>query len=260
MQMAARHLSPVTLELGGKSPCIIDKEVDIAFAARKIAWGKFLNAGQTCVAPDYLLLHEDVKDQFLAALKKTILGMYGPDPKQSPDFARIISDRRYQAVARFLAEGDVFLGGESDASERYIAPTVILNVTREDAIMKEEIFGPILPVIVYRDQQEVFSHIAENPYPLALYIFSSNKKTAEYYIEHIRFGGGCVNNTLIHLGNPDLPFGGVGTSGIGQYHGEHGFDTFSRVKSIMKTPTWFDAPLWYPPYGNNIRWIRKIFW
>lgn len=260
MQMAARHLSPVTLELGGKSPCIIDKEVDIAFAARKIAWGKFLNAGQTCVAPDYLLLHEDVKDQFLAALKKTILGMYGPDPKQSPDFARIISDRRYQAVARFLADGDVFLGGESDASERYIAPTVILNVTREDAIMKEEIFGPILPVIVYRDQQEVFSHIAENPYPLALYIFSSNKKTAEYYIEHIRFGGGCVNNTLIHLGNPDLPFGGVGTSGIGQYHGEHGFDTFSRVKSIMKTPTWFDAPLWYPPYGNNIRWIRKIFW
>jgi aldehyde dehydrogenase (NAD+) len=125
--------------------------------------------------------------------------------------------------------------------------------------MKEEIFGPILPVIVYRERQEVFQHIAANPYPLALYIFSSNSKTSEYYIENIRFGGGCVNNTLIHLGNPDLPFGGVGTSGIGQYHGEHGFDTFTQVKSIMKTPTWFDAPLWYPPYKNNVKWIRKIF-
>jgi aldehyde dehydrogenase (NAD+) len=259
MQMAAKHLSPVTLELGGKSPCIVDREADVDFAAKKIAWGKMLNAGQTCVAPDYLLLHEDVKDQFLASFRKVISQMYGADPKQSPDFARIISDRRFDALVKFLGDGEIMFGGETDASERYIAPTVILNVQKDDAIMKEEIFGPILPVIVYREQQEVFQHIAANPYPLALYIFSSNKKTSEYYIENIRFGGGCVNNTLIHLGNPDLPFGGVGTSGIGQYHGEHGFDTFTQVKSIMKTPTWFDAPLWYPPYKNNVKWIKKIF-
>lgn len=259
MQMAAKHLSPVTLELGGKSPCIVDREADVDFAAKKIVWGKMLNAGQTCVAPDYLLLHEDVKDKFLASFKKVICEMYGNDPKQSPDFARIISDRRFQALVKFLGDGEILFGGETDASERYIAPTVILNVKGEDAIMKEEIFGPILPVIIYRERQEVFQHIAANPYPLALYIFSSNKKTSEYFIENIRFGGGCVNNTLIHLGNPDLPFGGVGTSGIGQYHGKHGFDTFTQVKSIMKTPTWFDAPLWYPPYKNNVKWIKKIF-
>ncbi len=259
MSMAAKHLSPVTLELGGKSPCIIDKEVDIKFAAKKIAWGKLLNAGQTCVAPDYLLLHEDVKEEFLDALKKTIRDMYGEDPKLSPDFARIISDRRYEALVQYLGEGKIIFGGQTDAQERYIAPTVIVDVQKNDLIMKEEIFGPILPVIIYREKQEVFQWISENPYPLALYIFTSNKKTAEDYIGSIRFGGGCVNNTLVHLGNPDLPFGGVGTSGIGQYHGEHGFDTFSKVKSIMKTPTWFDAPLWYPPYKNNIKWIRKIF-
>ncbi len=259
MQMAAKHLSPVTLELGGKSPCIVDKEVDVDFAAKKIAWGKLLNAGQTCVAPDYLLLHEDVKDKFLTSLQKIIQQMYGPDPKQSPDFARIISDRRYNALVNFLGNGEILFGGETDASERYIAPTVIINARKDDAIMNEEIFGPILPVIVYRNREEVFQHIAEHPYPLALYIFSSNSKTAEHYIENIRFGGGCVNNTLIHLGNPDLPFGGVGTSGIGQYHGEHGFETFSSVKSIMKTPTWFDVPLWYPPYRNNVKWIKKIF-
>ncbi len=259
MQMAAKHLSPVTLELGGKSPCIVDREADVDFAAKKIAWGKMLNAGQTCVAPDYLLLHEDVKDKFLASFKKVIIEMYGSDPKQSPDFARIISDRRFRALVKFLGDGEILFGGETDASERYIAPTVILNVKKEDAIMKEEIFGPILPVIIYRERQEVFQHIAANPYPLALYVFSANKETSEHYIANIRFGGGCVNNTLIHLGNPDLPFGGVGTSGIGQYHGEHGFDTFTQVKSIMKTPTWFDAPLWYPPYKNNIKWIKKIF-
>jgi aldehyde dehydrogenase (NAD+) len=259
MQMAAKHLSPVTLELGGKSPCIVDKEVDIDFAAKKIAWGKLLNAGQTCVAPDYLLLHEDVKDKFLASFREIVQQMYGPDPKQSPDFARIISDRRYEALVKYLGNGEILFGGETDPSERYIAPTVIMNAGKDDAIMKEEIFGPILPVIVYRNREEVIQHIAEHPYPLALYVFSSNKRTAEYYIENIRFGGGCVNNTLIHLGNPDLPFGGVGTSGIGQYHGEHGFDTFSKVKSIMKTPTWVDVPLWYPPYRDNIKWIKKIF-
>jgi len=259
MEMASRHLSPVTLELGGKSPCIVDREVNIEFAARKIAWGKFLNAGQTCVAPDYVLVHEDVKDALVQALQKTIRSMYGEDPKQSPDFARIISERRYAALTRYLGDGRTLLGGETDASERYIAPTLLDMVTIDDKVMQEEIFGPILPIISYKEKEDVLRWIAANPYPLALYVFTSRKKTAEHYIENIRFGGGCVNNTLIHLGNPDLPFGGVGTSGIGQYHGEHGFDTFSKVKSVMKTPTWLDAPLWYPPYGNNVKWLRKIF-
>jgi aldehyde dehydrogenase (NAD+) len=259
MEMAAKHLSPVTLELGGKSPCIIDREVDMKFAARKIAWGKFLNAGQTCVAPDYVLVHEDVREQFIETMKKTIRDMYGDDPKQSPDFARIISDKRYATLTRYLDEGRIVLGGQADASERYIAPTLMDNVSLDDKVMQDEIFGPILPMISYKTRAEVMQWIDANPYPLALYIFSSNKKTSEDYITNIRFGGGCVNNTLIHLGNPDLPFGGVGTSGIGQYHGEHGFNTFSKVKSVMKTPTWLDAPLWYAPYKDNIKWVKKIF-
>jgi aldehyde dehydrogenase (NAD+) len=259
MQMAAKHLSPVTLELGGKSPCIVDREVDIKFAAKKIAWGKLLNAGQTCVAPDYLLVHEDVKDKFIETLKNTIVEMYGNDASKSPDYARMISDRRYNTVARYLNDGKVIFGGEVNAADRYIAPTLIDDVKADSPIMKEEIFGPILPIISYKDKQEVFQWIAKNPYPLALYVFTSNNKTAEHYIDNIRYGGGCVNNTLIHLGNPELPFGGVGTSGMGQYHGEHGFSTFSNIKSVVKTPTWIDAPLWYPPYKNNIKWIRKFF-
>jgi aldehyde dehydrogenase (NAD+) len=259
MQMAARHLSPVTLELGGKSPCIVDREVDIRFAAKKIAWGKFLNAGQTCVAPDYLLVHEDVKDKFIEALKNTIREMYGEDASKSPDFARMITDRRYNTVIRYLDNGKIIFGGQVNAADRYIAPTLIDDVDADSPIMKDEIFGPVLPIISYRDKKEVLDWVKKNPYPLALYVFTSNNRTADFYIENIRFGGGCINNTLIHLGNPDLPFGGVGTSGIGQYHGEHGFNTFSNLKSIVKTPTWIDAPLWYPPYKNNIKWIRKIF-
>lgn len=259
MEMAATHLSPVTLELGGKSPCIVDKHANIEFAAKKVVWSKLVNAGQTCVAPDYLLVHEDIREQFIAAIKKWITTMYGEDPKQSPDYPRMISDRRYQAVSRYLQEGEIIFGGQTDASQRYIAPTLITNISKDNLVMKEEIFGPVLPVISYRDDKEVMEWIDHNPYPLALYIYTNNKKVADFYIENVRFGGGCVNNGLVHLGNPELPFGGVGTSGIGQYHGEHGFNTFSRVKSVMKTPTWFDAPLMYPPYKDNLKWLRRIF-
>jgi aldehyde dehydrogenase (NAD+) len=259
MEMAARHLSPVTLELGGKSPCIVDKDANIEFAAKKVIWSKMVNAGQTCVAPDYLLVHEDIKEKFIVALKKYITTMYGEDPKQSPDFPRIISDRRFGAIIRYLEEGKIIFGGQTDASERYIAPTLLTNVSKTDLVMKEEVFGPVLPIISYKDDAEAMEWIAYNPYPLALYIYTNNKKVADHYIERVRFGGGCVNNGLIHLGNPELPFGGVGTSGIGQYHGEHGFNTFSRIKSIMKTPTWFDVPLLYPPYKDNLKWIRRIF-
>jgi aldehyde dehydrogenase (NAD+) len=259
MELASRHLSPVTLELGGKSPCIVDKNADIEFSAKKLAWSKFVNAGQTCVAPDYLLVHEDIREKFIEALKRVITKMYGQDPITSPDYSRIISEKRYQTLTRYLVEGEIIFGGQTDASQRYIAPTIITNVSKEDLLMKEEIFGPVLPVIGYRNDAEVLQWISYNPYPLALYIYTKNKKVADFYINNVRFGGGCVNNGLIHLGNPELPFGGVGTSGVGQYHGEHGFNTFSRIKSVTKTPTWVDAPLWYAPYKGNLKWIKKIF-
>jgi aldehyde dehydrogenase (NAD+) len=258
MEMAAKHLSPVTLELGGKSPCIVDKHADLAFSARKIAWSKLVNAGQTCVAPDYILVHEDVHDKFIETLKQTITAMYGEDAKQSPDYPRMISDRRFNAVIRYLEEGTIIYGGQVDAVQRYIAPTIITNVSADDLVMKEEIFGPVMPVISYKDEKEVLQWIARNPYPLALYVYTKKKKVADFFIENVRFGGGCVNNGLVHLGNPDLPFGGVGTSGIGEYHGRHGFNTFSRLKSVVKTPTWGDLPVAYAPYKDKIKWIRKL--
>ena len=260
MEMAARHLSPITLELGGKSPCIIDKEVNLDFAAKKVAWSKLINAGQTCVAPDYLLVHEDIKESFLLKLREAITRMYGGDPKSSADFPRIISDRRFRILEGYLEnKQQVIFGGASNAAERYISPTILDGVSADDKVMKEEIFGPILPVISYKDHREVLDWIDRNPYPLALYVYTNNKKTARFFTENVRFGGGCINNGVIHLGNPDLPFGGVGTSGIGQSHGRHGFDTFTREKGMMFTPTWIDAPLWYAPYRNNLKWIRKIF-
>jgi aldehyde dehydrogenase (NAD+) len=259
MQMAARHLSPVTLELGGKSPCIVEKDARLDYAAKKIAWSKMINAGQTCVAPDYLLVHADIRDAFIEKLKGAFRKMLGEDPRQSPDFGRLINRKRYEALQRFLQEGRIIYGGESDPDTLFIAPTLIDGVRAEDPVMQEEIFGPILPVITYRTRDEVLQWIARNPYPLSLYVYSSSSATADFYVNNVRFGGGCVNNGLIHLGNPDIPFGGVGYSGIGQYHGKHGFDTFTRPKSVMYSPTWFDAPLWYAPYGNSVKWIRKIF-
>jgi aldehyde dehydrogenase (NAD+) len=259
MEMAAKHLSPVTLELGGKSPCIIDKDVNLDFAARKVAWSKLINAGQTCVAPDYLLVHEQVKDVFIEKLKSAFQKMLGDQPQQSPDFGRMINKKRYQTVSRYLSDGKVVYGGETDEADLYIAPTILEGVKITDAVMQEEIFGPVLPVITYSRNEEVLDWIEKNPYPLALYVFTSNRSTGKFFMEKVRFGGGCINNAVIHLGNPDIPFGGVGTSGIGQYHGKQGFDTFTRPKSIMKTPTWFDAPLWYAPYKNHVKWIKLLF-
>ena len=259
MEMAAKHLSPVTLELGGKSPCIIDKDVNLDFAARKVAWSKLINAGQTCVAPDYLLVHEQVKEVFLEKLKSAFQKMLGDQPQLSPDFGRMINKKRFQAVSKYLSEGKIVHGGESDEADLYIAPTILEGVKITDAVMQEEIFGPVLPVITYSRNEEVLDWIEKNPYPLALYVFTSNRSTEKFFMEKVRFGGGCINNAVIHLGNPDIPFGGVGTSGIGQYHGKQGFDTFTRPKSIMKTPTWFDAPLWYAPYKNHVKWIKLLF-
>jgi len=259
MQDAAGMLSPVTLELGGKSPCIVDKKADLQVAARKVAWSKLINAGQTCVAPDYVLVHEEVKDKFVSLLKEQIVKMYGEDPQKSPDYPRLINKRRYQALTKYLEDAKVLHGGRTDESDLYIEPTVIEGVQQYDPVMQEEIFGPILPVLTYRDHSEVLDYIAWNPYPLALYVFTNSRETERFYIENVRFGGGCVNNGLVHLGNPDLPFGGVGYSGMGQYHGKDGFDTFTRAKAVMRSPTWFDAPLWYAPFKENIRFIRLFF-
>ena len=259
MEMAAKHLSPVTLELGGKSPCIIDKDVNLRHAALKVAWSKIINAGQTCVAPDYVLVHEEVKDRFIEKLKSAFDKMMGDKPQQSPDYGRMINKKRYHAVNNYLAQGKIVYGGQTDEADLYIAPTILEDVKITDTVMQEEIFGPVLPVISYRNREEVLEWIEQNPYPLALYVYTNNKSTEKFYTEQVRFGGGCINNGVIHLGNPDIPFGGVGTSGIGQYHGKQGFDTFTRPKSIMKSPTWFDVPLWYAPYKNHVKWIKLLF-
>jgi aldehyde dehydrogenase (NAD+) len=259
MQMAARHLSPVTLELGGKSPCIIEPDAKLDYAARKVAWSKIINAGQTCVAPDYVLVHESVREAFVEKLRASFRSMLGDDPRQSPDYGRLINRKRFEAIEKLMHQGEITYGGDTDAEALYIAPTIIEQVSADDPVMQEEIFGPVLPVISYRTRDEVLQWIERHPYPLAFYIYTSRRATADFYINQVRFGGGCVNNGLIHLGNPDIPFGGVGYSGLGQYHGRHGFDTFTRPKSVLTSPTWFDAPLWYAPYRDTAKWIRKIF-
>jgi aldehyde dehydrogenase (NAD+) len=255
MAAAAKHLTPVTLELGGKSPCIIDKYVSLAKAARRIAWGKFVNAGQTCVAPDYLLVHAEVKDVFLSHLLQAIRKFYGDDPALSPDYPRMVNKKRFDAVKRLMSHGRVLIGGQANEEDLYIAPTVLDEVRLDDPVMQEEIFGPLLPVLTFSDIHDVPSIITHNPYPLALYLFSSSKKTQQYILDNVRFGGGCINDTLMHLGNPDIPFGGVGTSGFGAYHGKFSFDTFTHAKGVLSTTTVVDIPLRYPPYG---KWAEKI--
>ncbi|MES2648518.1 MAG: aldehyde dehydrogenase [Bacteroidota bacterium] len=258
MEAAAKQLSPVTLELGGKSPCIVDKDANLDFAARRIAWGKWINAGQTCVAPDYLLVHASVKDKLVQKISAATNKMFGSNPQQSPDFPRIINDKRWETVAGYLEEGNIVFGGESDRNDRYIAPTIIENFTADSKLMQEEIFGPVLPVITFQEKEEVLDWVNKNPYPLACYVYTSSKNTAAFYRDQIRFGGGAINNSLQHLGVPGLPFGGVGYSGMNSYHGKTGFLTFSHQKSMLHTPTWFDTPLLYAPFKDHVKWLRKM--
>lgn len=259
MEMAAKQLCPVTLELGGKSPCIIDKDANLKHAAKKIAWSKFVNAGQTCVAPDYILVHETIKENFIEEIKKVLLKMYGEAPQSSPDYSRIINEQRFDKLIGYLQKGNILLGGQFDVSDKFIAPTIIENISLQDALMQEEIFGPILPIITFKKLEETLRVIESSPSPLALYVYTNDKKTEKFFIDNVKFGGGCINNSLIHLGNPDLPFGGVGYSGMGQYHGKYGFDIFTRAKSVLKSATWFDVSLWYAPYKNNIKWLKRFF-
>lgn len=258
MEAAAKNLTPVTLELGGKSPCVVDKTADIETAARRIIWGKCINAGQTCVAPDYVLVEEGVKPKLLEALKNAIQEFYGDAPKQSPDYPRIVNRDHFDRLKGYLKEGTIYCGGETDESENYISPTVLTDVDSGAKLMEEEIFGPILPVLTFREIGEAIDLINAKPKPLAFYAFTENDKTESQLLNQCSFGGGAVNDVVAYLGNPNLPFGGVGASGMGNYHGKASFDTFSHTKSIMKKALWLDIPFRYPPYDGKLKWIKRI--
>ncbi|MGD1914440.1 MAG: aldehyde dehydrogenase family protein, partial [Rivularia sp. (in: cyanobacteria)] len=259
MEAAAKQLTPVTLELGGKSPCIVDTDIDLKIAARRITWGKFFNAGQTCLAPDYLLVNKKIKSNLLDEIKKCLQEFYGENPAISPDYARIINQKQFDRLVNYLKDGKIIIGGETTSEERYIAPTVIDSVSWEDAIMQAEIFGPILPVIEFDDYSNAINIVNSQPKPLALYVFSENKNLQKQVIRETSFGGGCINHTLIHYTAPSLPFGGIGNSGIGRYHGKAGFDTFSHFKSVVKKPFLLDVKLLYPPYKNKLPLLKRIF-
>lgn len=257
-KQAADKLIPYTLELGGKSPCIVDEDADIKTAAARIVWGKFTNAGQTCVAPDYLLCHANIKDRLLTEIKKCIEQFYSNQPSASYDYGRIVNAKHFQRLVSYLHNGTIIYGGETDEQQLYIQPTILDNVTLNDAVMQEEIFGPIFPVISFNTKEEALALIKQNHSPLALYIFSNNKKFQQYFTEQVSFGGGCINNTLVHLGNAALPFGGVGNSGSGQYHGRYSFECFTRPKSILQTANWLDPSIKYPPYKGKLRLLKML--
>lgn len=259
MEMAAKKLIPVTLELGGKSPCIVDQSAALEYTAKKIAWSKLMNAGQTCVAPDYVLVHRSVKDQLVEKLKANFKQMLGEDPSKSEDFGRLINVKRFRSVLQYLSQGKVVAGGRHDEADLYIEPTILENITLNDSVMKEEIFGPVLPVITYDSNDDVINWIERNPFPLSLYVYAEDKHVQDYFINRVRFGGCAINNGIIHLANPHLPFGGVGPSGTGQYHGKFGFEAFTRPKAILHSKSWFDVPLWYAPYKGKASLLRKIF-
>ncbi len=255
---AAEHLTPVTLELGGKNPCIIDDTANLPLAAKRIVWGKFLNAGQTCIAPDFLLVHDRIIEPFTKMLISEIKNVYGENPKQSSDFARIVNLKNTNRLAGLLQGQQIIFGGEFDLDSNYVAPTLIASPNPDSAIMSEEIFGPLLPILPWNDESDLTSIIGRYEKPLALYIFSDDTAFAKKMISDYPFGGGCINDTMIHFGNNRLPFGGIGHSGIGAYHGQNSFDTFSHKKAIVKKANWLDIPLRYAPYNGKLAILRKL--
>ncbi|MBI9068087.1 MAG: aldehyde dehydrogenase [Salinivirgaceae bacterium] len=258
-KMAANHLSPVTLELGGKSPAIIDENVDIDIAAKRVVFGKFFNAGQTCVCPDYVLVHESKKQEFILKAKKYIQEFYGDNPLVSKDLTHIVNSKRFNVLSNYLNDGKIVHGGKFDEENKVIEPTLLDDITFDMKVMQEEIFGPILPILTWNTKEDLIDKVRKNRYPLACYIFTENKSFKKFIINRIEFGGGSVNNTLVHLVNPKLPFGGVGNSGMGNYHGKYSFETFSHKKSILESPTKLDLPLRYPPYSDKKMKIGKWF-
>ncbi|MEO0408490.1 MAG: aldehyde dehydrogenase family protein, partial [Cyanobacteria bacterium P01_A01_bin.135] len=260
MEAAAKHLTPVTLELGGKSPCIVDGATDLRVAARRIIWGKFVNAGQTCVAPDYLLVQEEVKPALLEHLQATLREFFGDAPQQSPDLARIVNQQQFDRLVALLegGAGDVITGGQHDRSDRFIAPTVIDNASWDAPVMKEEIFGPLLPVLTYRRIEEAIAQINARPKPLALYLFTTDAALQDKVLSATSSGSVCLNDVFLQVAVWDLPFGGVGQSGIGAYHGKASFDTFSHQKSVLKKPLWLDLGWRYAPYTEKFRLLLPL--
>ncbi len=256
MQAAARNLTPVILELGGKSPCIVDKEADIKIAARRIAWGKTLNAGQTCIAPDYLLIHSSLSDIFAKAMQKELRRLHGEDIQKSKNFVRMVNDRAFERVSSYLKDGRIVFGGTTIAKERYIEPTLLADVSPHSPVMQEEIFGPILPMVTFEKLEEAILFVNEREKPLALYYFGNKKKGFEV-IKRTSSGGACINDTIMHIANENLPFGGVGNSGMGHYHGRNSFDAFSHKRAVVVTTTKLDLPFRYMPY-KMFELVKKI--
>ena len=253
MRAAAENLTPVVLELGGKSPVIVDRTANIEIAAKRLAWGKTLNAGQTCIAPDYLLIHSEVKEAFIEAFKRAVVELHGEDASKSRHYVRMVSDRAFERVSSYLKDGKILYGGRTIAEERYIEPTLLDDVSPESAVMQEEIFGPILPMVEIRDIEEAIAFINKREKPLALYAFGT-KSVAQHIIDHTSSGGACINDVIMHIANEKMPFGGVGNSGMGRYHGRDSLYAFSHRRSLLRTATWLDLPFRYMPY----RWFKRI--
>lgn len=260
MKAASERLTPITLELGGKSPAIVDQTANIDLAVKRIAWGKLLNNGQTCVAPDYVCVHESVKDEFIKKLKKAISGFYGKNAQSSPDYGRIVSASQFDRLAEIIdsESGNIIYGGKTDRSNLYIEPTVLDNISWNSPSMEDEIFGPILPIITYQDLPLLLRQIRKLPKPLAGYLFSENDRAIDFFLEELPFGGGCINDTVSHVGSAYLPFGGVGPSGMNSYHGKSSFETFTHAKSILKKSTKIPTSVRFPPYKNKVKYVRGI--
>ncbi|AXO79072.1 aldehyde dehydrogenase [Olleya aquimaris] len=255
---AAPSLTPITLELGGKNPCIIDETANIKLTAKRVVWGKFVNAGQTCIAPDYVLIHHTKKEAFYKAIQHEIELAYGQNPEDSKDLARIINIKNFERLSELLVNQKCKIGGQTNAKDLYIAPTIIDEPKLDSEVMKDEIFGPILPVVSYQDVSDLDRIILSYNKPLSLYVFSTNSAKAKQLIKKYSFGGGCINDTIVHFANHRLPFGGVGNSGIGAYHGQHTFDTFSHKKGVVKKANWLDIPVRYAPYKGKLNTVRKV--
>lgn len=255
---AAQHLTPVTLELGGKNPCIVDETANLQIAAKRIVWGKFINAGQTCIAPDYILVHQKSKESFIQFLKQEITHAYGDNPEISPDYARIINAKNWTRLVEMMESDNVIFGGKYNSETNYLAPTLIEENNLDSLIMQDEIFGPLLPIVTYNNESEIDTIIAKYEKPLALYVFSERNTFCDEMISKHSFGGGCINDTMVHFSNNKLPFGGVGHSGIGAYHGQLSFDIFSHHKAVVKKATWIDLPLRYAPYKGKLTIVKKI--
>ena len=259
LKAAAPNLTPVTLELGGKSPCIVDKSANIRLAARRIVFGKYLNCGQTCVAPDYIYVEESIRDEFIKAVKKEISRQYTDSALSNPDYGKIVNEKHFDRIMSLIDKDKVVYGGYSERSRLKIEPTVMADVTWDDAVMKEEIFGPVMPILTFKSLKQLIAFINTKPEPLAAYYFGRDRKAAKYFTERLISGGGCINDTVVHLATNNMGFGGVGESGMGAYHGKVGFDTFSHKKSILDKKQWIDLPMRYQPYRKLYNFLLKMF-